>query len=125
MSSTVSWQAEPHFRGTNSILISCLSTLFISTWSSLHLDIPESGQSSFKRFLDKLGWLVVGLLAPEYLLLLAFNQYMAARDLTKYAQEKLKTPPEPPSIWVRFGRWIAASFYHRILRRKVSTSSNR
>ena len=122
MSSTVSWQAEPHFRGTNSILISCLSTLFISTWSSLHLDIPESGQSSFKRFLDKLGWLVVGLLAPEYLLLLAFNQYMAARSLTKYAQEELKTPPEPHSLFVRVRDRIAAGLgCNYILGRNVST----
>ncbi|KAI0707886.1 hypothetical protein C8Q76DRAFT_746738 [Earliella scabrosa] len=109
MNATVSWQAEPHFRGTYSILTSCLSTLFVSTWSALHLDIPESGkrgQSAFGRFVDKLGWLVLGLLAPEYLLLLAFNQFMAARELTEFAQWRLETPTEDPSLLGRFRGWI-------------------
>ena len=101
MNATVSWQAEPHFRGTYSILASCLSTLFVSTWSALHLDIRASDQSGFMRFFDKLGWLVLGLLAPEYLLLLAFNQYMAARELTKFARGILDTPPEPHSLLMR------------------------
>ncbi|KAI0707896.1 hypothetical protein C8Q76DRAFT_800199 [Earliella scabrosa] len=112
MNTTITWQEEPHFRGTFSILTSCLSTLFVSTWSALHLDIPESGergQSAFMRFLDKLGWFVIGLLAPEYLLLIAFNQYLAARSLTKLAQEQLDPPPEPPYWFVRVFRWITAS----------------
>ena len=123
MNATVSWHEEPNFRGTYSILASCLSTLFVSTWSALHLDIRASDQSGFMRFFDKLGWLVLGLLAPEYLLLLAFNQYLAARALTKFAQENLKTPPEPPCLLVRFHRWIAAGFRDHILRPNVSTSS--
>ena len=122
MNATVSWHEEPDFRGTYSILASCLSTLFVSTWSALHLDIPESGkrgQSPVMRFLDKLGWLVLGLLAPEYLLLLAFNQFMAARDLTKYAREELNTPDEPPIWIVRLSRQIASGLGH-LLWRKVS-----
>ena len=121
MNATVSWQEEPPFRGTYSILASCLSTLFISTWSALHLDIPDSDQSGLKRCLEKLRWLVFGILAPEYLLLLAFNQYLAVRELTKFAQEKLKTPPEPPSLFACSRRWIAAPFRQPIFRRKVST----
>ena len=120
MNATVSWHEEPNFRGTYSILASCLSTLFVSTWSALHLDIRASDQSGFMRFLDKVGWLVLGLLAPEYLLLLAFNQYMAARALTRFAQHILKTPPEPPSIFVGCRHWIVDGFRHHILKRKVS-----
>ncbi|KAI0707859.1 hypothetical protein C8Q76DRAFT_800174 [Earliella scabrosa] len=115
MNATVSWQAEPHFRGTYSILTSCLSTLFVSTWSALHLDIPESGkrgQSAFGRFLDKLGWLVLGLLAPEYLLLVAFNQFIAARELTEFAQWRLETPTEDPSLLVRSRGWIVTGLHH-------------
>ncbi|KAI0707885.1 hypothetical protein C8Q76DRAFT_816437 [Earliella scabrosa] len=99
MNATVSWHEEPKFRGTFSILTSCLSTLFISTWSALHLDIPDSEQSGFMRFLDKIGWLFIGLLAPEYLLLLAFNQYLAARALTKFAQKKLESRPSGSAPW--------------------------
>ena len=124
MNTTVSWKKEPNFRGTYSILSSCLSTLFISTWSALHLDIPESGQPGYRRILDKLGWLVIGLLAPEYLLLVALNQYLAARNLTKFAQEKFETTRETASRLVRVGRWISARFRRHILRRKVSSCTH-
>ncbi|KAI0707853.1 hypothetical protein C8Q76DRAFT_133316 [Earliella scabrosa] len=119
MNATVSWQAEPQSRGTYTILTSCLSTLFISTWSALHLDIPESGkrgQSAVMRFLDKLGWFAIGLLAPEYLLLLAFNQYMAARDLTTFAQEKLEGRSPGPAPWfMRAWGWLCTRFRQHIL----------
>ncbi|KAI0707856.1 hypothetical protein C8Q76DRAFT_800172 [Earliella scabrosa] len=127
MNATVSWQDEPNIRGTYSILTSCISTLFICTWSALHLDIPDSDQSSFMRLLDKLGWLVIGLLAPEYLLILAINQYLAARDLTKFARQRLKTPAEEAAetvedqtVLVRFVRWIDDGFH--ILRRILVVS---
>ncbi|KAI0707893.1 hypothetical protein C8Q76DRAFT_816447, partial [Earliella scabrosa] len=121
MNATVSWQAEPQFRGTYSILTSCLSTLFVSTWSALHLDIPESGkrgQPAFMRFVDKLGWLVIGLLAPEYLLLLAFNQFIAALELTKDARKLLNTPEEPPIWIVRLSRRIASGLGHLLGRKR-------
>ena len=123
MNSTSSWPEEPNFRGTNSILISCLSTLFISSWSALNLDIPESEQSGFQRFLDKLRWLVIGVLAPEYLLLLAFNQYLAARDLTKYARGGLEARPPGFEATPSFMRWssLYARFRRHLLRRDVST----
>ena len=122
MNATVSWHEEPKFRGTFSILTSCLSTLFISTWSALHLDIPDSEQSGFMRFLDKIGWLFIGLLAPEYLLLLAFNQYLAARALTKFAQKKLESRPSGSAPWfVRCRSFLYSLFRGHSIRRKVST----
>ena len=115
------WRSEPDFRGTYTILASCLSTLFICTWSALHLDIPEHGRPWYSRFLQKLGWFVAGLLAPEFLLLMAFIQYMAARALTKAMQEKLNAPPEPPSLFVRCYRRFYADARRHILGCKAST----
>ena len=74
------------------------------------------------RFLDKLGWLILGLLAPEYLLLLAFNQFIAARELTRDARKILNTPEESPIWIVRLSRLIASGLGH-LLGRKVSAYS--
>jgi hypothetical protein len=36
----------------------------ICVWSAVHLNIPEQGKSN-RQFGLKVGWLIVGLLAPE------------------------------------------------------------
>ncbi|KAI0762194.1 hypothetical protein C8Q74DRAFT_1336607 [Fomes fomentarius] len=102
MASTVvrGWQAEPDFRGTFSILSSCLGTLFLCVWTALHVDIPQV-DSVFRKFLDKTGWVLVGLLVPELLLWVAFQQSRAAHALTSYAQEQLYPPPEEPAWLVK------------------------
>jgi hypothetical protein len=61
---TVSWQAQPTFRGTWGILWACLATLLLCTWTAVHLNIPAPGKSE-KQPWRKIGWMIVGLLAPE------------------------------------------------------------
>ncbi|KAH8701321.1 hypothetical protein GQ44DRAFT_55400 [Phaeosphaeriaceae sp. PMI808] len=60
---TTLWHPEPKTRGTYSILSSCLITVGLCVWTALHLNIPEYGSS--KQMWRKIGWLSVGLLAPE------------------------------------------------------------
>lgn len=88
-STIVVWQDEPDFRGTYTILTSCMSTLLLCVWSALHLDIPGQGESKLKRHMGKTGWLITGLLAPELLLWVAFQELQAASSLTLDAQNIL------------------------------------
>ncbi|KAI0758915.1 hypothetical protein C8Q74DRAFT_272085 [Fomes fomentarius] len=90
------WQDEPNFRGTFSILSSCLSTLFLCVWTALHADIPQV-DAKLRRFVDKTGWVFIGLVAPELLLWVAFQQRRAAHALTSYAKQRLSSPPVPPT----------------------------
>jgi len=43
----VGWVPEPEGRGTVGLLWTCLSTLFICVWASLHLNVPPRGKSRF------------------------------------------------------------------------------
>jgi len=63
---TVSWKSGPNERGTLNILTTCLITLTLCVYSTIHLNIPEHGKTGWiyltKR---KAVWACVGLLAPE------------------------------------------------------------
>lgn len=120
--SPVVWQEEPKLRGTFTILTSCLSTLFICTWSALHVDV-QHGKSTMARFRDKCGWLLVGLLAPEIVLLIAINQFLEARSLTRAAQERFRDTTTPPPSAKR-NPWVHISCQLRSRRvREVCFSS--
>ena len=43
-SGTVSWQPEPHVRGTSQILASCLLTLSLCVWNALHLNVVSTSK---------------------------------------------------------------------------------
>ena len=74
------WEPEPDGRGTWSILWSCLVTIFICTWSVLHLDVPKRHGWWYLRF-RKVKWMLVAALAPEYILMLAADDFFQARTL--------------------------------------------
>lgn len=67
------WYNAPNLRGTIDILWSCLSTLFICTWAVLNLNIPAP-EDGWLKTLRKVKWMLVGLIAPEYLLMQAIFQ---------------------------------------------------
>lgn len=76
----IGWVAEPHGRGTASLLYSCLFTIYICTWSAVHLNVPADGESSPAIVLRKLEWMVVAILAPEYAATNAFRDWTFARE---------------------------------------------
>lgn len=86
------------------ILSTCISGLVVYTWSALHVNITQ-GKSKSRGALDKCGWLVFALLAPQVMLLIAFNQYHTALRLTQDAQHYLPTDPPPAKkeSWIK--RW--------------------
>ena len=59
------WVPEPDRRGTYSILSTCLVTLSLCVWTSVHLNIPEHREGAAKQQLRKAGWMLMGLLSPE------------------------------------------------------------
>ena len=81
------WTPEPAGRGTWSILWSCLATIFICTWSALHLDVPNHHGVWYLLF-RKLRWMFIAATAPEVILFNAADNFFGARDLSKYLVER-------------------------------------
>lgn len=77
------WVPEPQGRGTWSILWSCLATIFICTWSALHLDVPKRHSVWYLLF-RKLGWMFIASTAPEVVLYNSADNFFEARDLSNY-----------------------------------------
>jgi hypothetical protein len=72
---------EPAQRGTFSILSTCLITLGLCVWAAMHFNIPEH-KSKGRQFRRKVGWLIMGLLAPE----------MVRRSATRTSDSNLPRP---------------------------------
>ena len=73
------WVNSPNGRGTVDILWGCLLTIFLCTWTSLHLNLPAPRDHDLQRGLRKLRWMVQAFLAPEFILGLATGQKVEAR----------------------------------------------
>ena len=84
----VNWQEEPNTRGTSSIISTCLITLSLCVWTALHLNIPEHPHKTGQIW-QKIGWLILGLLAPELIVYIAFEQRRVALCLTKEMRDIL------------------------------------
>lgn len=61
---TLLWGAEPRYRGTYSILSSCIITIGLCVWTAEHLNVPENSKA-MPQFWRKVKWLAIGLFAPE------------------------------------------------------------
>ena len=80
-------------RGTIDILWSCLTAIFLSIWTVIHLPVPcfdieRPDNSRTKIVRSRTRACVMALLAPELLLYFATNELMGARQ-TKTALQRL------------------------------------
>lgn len=91
----VNFVSSPNARGTLDIVWSCISILLLCTYSVLHLNVPIQSSPETKRekicqvffrTLDKAGWMLLNLVAPELPLAKAWSDYRSA----KIAHAKLK-----------------------------------
>ena len=73
------WKQNPRTRGTLQIISTCLLTLTLCVWTSLHLNIPRRNLSKIRRLADKIAWVLVGIFVPELVLYMAWTQLEAAR----------------------------------------------
>ncbi|KAJ5123494.1 hypothetical protein N7448_009591 [Penicillium atrosanguineum] len=77
------WVAEPDGRGTWAILSTCSLTIVLCCWSSVYPNIPSRSDGAFKRGLGKINLFLIGLLGPEFLLVIALGQWSSARTSFK------------------------------------------
>jgi hypothetical protein len=75
-------------RSTISLLYSCLFTIFLCTWSAMHLSVPSESDSQLHIFLRKSKWMLVGVVAPEFIAAAAIQEMYAARMLTQSVRMK-------------------------------------
>ncbi|RPA85961.1 hypothetical protein BJ508DRAFT_158385 [Ascobolus immersus RN42] len=96
----ISWKPSPNERGTMEILTSCLITLSICVWTSIHLNVV-SNPTTARLFLFRFGWMLVGIFAPEVTFWLAYQQWRNARgflrDLHQFDDENIVSGAEGSS----------------------------
>jgi hypothetical protein len=95
------WHPEPRGRGTFNILSTCLTTMILCVWTAIHLNIPDHHGDTLQKFLRKPGWLLLALLAPEFVAWNAWEQRRTARELTNAFIEALGPGQPSPPIWFR------------------------
>ena len=77
----VGWVNEPEGRGTMSILVSCISSLFLSSWAVMHLNIPAKNESQTRRLATYFYWCIYGIFGPELVIWTAWRQLLSAWTL--------------------------------------------
>lgn len=83
------WMPEPRGRGTWSILLSCIFTIITCIWTAIHDDVVHNGTPR-KRLGSRIAWMLLALLAPEIVIIRAFEQWKEARTLHKFWCDKSK-----------------------------------
>src|ERR1700761_8758159 len=73
------WVTEPDGRGTWSILSSCVLTIFLCCWTSAYPNLPAKSDGLFKQWRLRVDLALMGILGPEFLLMLALGQWTSAR----------------------------------------------
>lgn len=105
-----SWVSAPNYRGTTSILWSCLVTLIACIYSAIHINIPNT-TSKWRILLLKGLWVFLALLAPEIVLYCAFHQYSEAigliSSLNKLRRESGKGRQQAPQDFeIQYGFFV-------------------
>lgn len=93
--SYVTWQSDPSVRGTFDIISTCISTLLVCVWSAVHIGIPENPKSPWS-LRQKFQWMVIGILAPDYVAYIAYSELRTAVMLRDAANRYLKDTP----VWI-------------------------
>ena len=73
------WVSSPNGRGTFDIIWGSLLTIFLCTWTSLHLNIPSLHERYLHRWLRKFRWMVQAIMAPEFIVGFATGQKVEAK----------------------------------------------
>src|SRR3569833_871931 len=85
----IGWHPEPTERGTWGISSTCLSTMAIAIWTSLHLNIPAHKEAHRQNLVRKVSWLTCGVFAPELIVWCAYEQYKDAKRQTRRMKQLL------------------------------------
>lgn len=74
------WVEQPKGRGTLSILLSCITTIFLCSWSVLCLNIPDPGGRRWAFLRYKLRWQLFAIFFPEIVTSMAAEQWESANQ---------------------------------------------
>lgn len=77
------WIDEPDGRGTWTILSTCLLTIVLCCWTSVCPNIPAPQDGFLTQTRDKLHLAIMGVLGPEFLLMLTLGEWSSARASTR------------------------------------------
>ena len=83
----VGWTSSPNVRGTIDIIWSCIFVVFLSTWTTLHNNVPPVKKGSLWRLRNKALLMCVGLLAPEYVATIAFTELRTALTVQSHMKD--------------------------------------
>ena len=81
------WVNDPDGRGTFTILSSCIITLSLCVYTSIHLNVRPYKQTELQSWIETTKWVFFGILAPELMVFVAWRQYMSARALDRTVNE--------------------------------------
>ncbi|PMD31518.1 hypothetical protein L207DRAFT_640790 [Hyaloscypha variabilis F] len=84
----VGWVSSGSGRSTSDILWSCFSILLVCTYKCIHFNVPSRKESEAgwftwiwcRKWLKKMGWMMLIVLAPEIGVAMATDQYLLARE---------------------------------------------
>ena len=83
----VGWTSSPNTRGTIDVIWSCIFVVFLSTWTTLHNNVPPVKKGPIWRLRNKALLMVVGLLAPEYVACIAFTELRTALTVQSHMKD--------------------------------------
>ncbi|KAL8660725.1 MAG: hypothetical protein Q9202_006275 [Teloschistes flavicans] len=96
---TAHWEGDPtDARGTWSILSTCIITLTLCVYTSLHLNIPAHKSTTWTTIGMKTKYVVFGLLAPELIVFNAWRQRTVAASLVARLRKERGGKPDPPLL---------------------------
>ncbi|KAL9610907.1 MAG: hypothetical protein Q9167_004417 [Letrouitia subvulpina] len=83
----VGWTSSPNVRGTIDIIWSCIFVVFLSTWTTLHNNVPPVKKGPLWRLRNKALLMGVGLIALEYLATIAFTELRTALTVRSHMKD--------------------------------------
>ncbi|KAK0663475.1 hypothetical protein QBC41DRAFT_368084 [Cercophora samala] len=97
------WVEDAPYRGTASILWSCVVALAACVYSTLHLNIPAPGRMGYwPVFWKKTGWVFTVLFAPEVVLVVACGEFLKARWLQCKLRALNSSEPKAGDVSLRY-----------------------
>lgn len=72
------WTTSGGGRGTLDIVWTCLFTIFLCCWTSLCVNVPPLNSTWVHRLREKLKLALLGILGPDFLIILALGQWESA-----------------------------------------------
>jgi hypothetical protein len=66
------WHPNAVQRGTWAIYQTCIITIVLCVWTTIHLNVPRPGEKTSKQIWRRIGWSLLAIIAPEVVALNAW-----------------------------------------------------